>query len=160
MQGPIDQSIDVCLIALHGGDGENGTIQGLCELFHIPYTGMRRTGATVAMNKWLTKKIFKINGVSTFYLDIIWSGKAPGKFYSVSDLKALIYNSLSVLNRVLWVAVLGLHFADDVRELQALLSLDLFEQDDAVLIEPAVQSLKEFNVSVIRNSNGVDPFCN
>jgi hypothetical protein len=40
----LDMSIDVAFIALHGRYGEDGSIQGLLESMHIPYTGSGRPG--------------------------------------------------------------------------------------------------------------------
>lgn len=152
VEGKLDVPIDVCLIALHGGDGEDGTIQGLCELNHIPYTGMRRTGATVAMNKWLTKKMLSAQGVQVLPDHLLH--KLPNNaFYSLERLKALKIQFPVCVKPCSLGSSVGVGFADDLETLQALL-LDLFDHDDAVLIEPAVQSLKEFNVAVIRDSRG------
>ncbi len=42
-------------IALHGGDGENGALQGALESVAIPYTGSGVLGAALAMDKWRSK---------------------------------------------------------------------------------------------------------
>ena len=42
--------IDVIFLALHGGTGENGTLQSLLELTGIPYTGSGPLGSAVAMD--------------------------------------------------------------------------------------------------------------
>lgn len=49
--------LDVAFIALHGPYGEDGTIQGLCELKKVPYTGSGVLGSALAMNKNATKRI-------------------------------------------------------------------------------------------------------
>jgi D-alanine-D-alanine ligase len=46
----------VFLLALHGGDGENGYIQGLLEQCSRPYTGSDAQGSAVAFNKIATKE--------------------------------------------------------------------------------------------------------
>ena len=148
------QSIDVCLIALHGGGGENGSVQGMCELFQMPYTGMRRLGASIAMNKWISKHLLKSVGINVLpghHLERL----APGEFYSVEDLKVLNLTFPVCVKPCSLGSSIGVHFANNVEEVQSII-LHLFEQDDAVLIEPAVQSLKEFNVSVMRCSQGVE----
>lgn len=55
--------IEVALLALHGGHGENGTIQGLLELLQIPYTGSGVVGSALAMSKPLTKQLLKAGGL-------------------------------------------------------------------------------------------------
>lgn len=49
--------VDVVLPVLHGPNGEDGTIQGLCELAGIPYVGCGVTASSVAMDKATTKLI-------------------------------------------------------------------------------------------------------
>lgn len=55
--------IDVALIILHGRFGEDGTVQGLLELLGIPYQGSGVLGSAVAMNKRLTKALFRQEGL-------------------------------------------------------------------------------------------------
>jgi D-alanine-D-alanine ligase len=52
-------SIDVALIILHGRYGEDGTVQGLLELLGVPYQGSGVLGSALAMNKRLTKFMYR-----------------------------------------------------------------------------------------------------
>ncbi|HDR14450.1 MAG TPA: D-alanine--D-alanine ligase, partial [Desulfobacteraceae bacterium] len=54
--------IDVALIILHGPYGEDGTIQGLMDLLHIPYQGSGVLGSAVAMNKIVSKRLYSEAG--------------------------------------------------------------------------------------------------
>ena len=54
---------DVIFNALHGGVGENGTIQGLLEILRIPYTHSGVVSSAIAMDKFISKKIFKTSGL-------------------------------------------------------------------------------------------------
>src|SRR6476469_9796945 len=56
---------DVCFIALHGRYGEDGTVQGLLELLGIPYTGSGVLASALAMNKVMSKKLFRAEGIPT-----------------------------------------------------------------------------------------------
>ncbi len=56
---------DFCFIALHGGDGENGTIQALLELLGIPYTGSGVLGSALAMDKLRSKQLWQSLGLAT-----------------------------------------------------------------------------------------------
>ena len=49
--------IDVVFPVLHGPNGEDGTIQGLCELAGIPYVGCGVAASAVAMDKALMKVV-------------------------------------------------------------------------------------------------------
>jgi D-alanine-D-alanine ligase len=56
---------EVVLIALHGGAGEDGTIQALLELAGKPYTGSGVLASALAMNKAMAKRIFEHEGIPT-----------------------------------------------------------------------------------------------
>lgn len=49
--------IDVVLPMLHGKNGEDGTIQGLCQLAKIPVIGCGTLSSAVAMDKIMTKYV-------------------------------------------------------------------------------------------------------
>jgi D-alanine-D-alanine ligase len=51
--------IDVALIILHGRLGEDGTIQGFLDLLNIPYQGSGVLGSALAMNKILSKQLYR-----------------------------------------------------------------------------------------------------
>jgi len=49
--------VDIVFPALHGRDGEDGTVQGLCELAAIPYVGCGVLSSALCMDKAFTKMI-------------------------------------------------------------------------------------------------------
>ena len=55
--------IDAALIILHGPYGEDGTVQGLLDLLHIPYQGSGVLGSAVAMNKLVAKQLYEAVGL-------------------------------------------------------------------------------------------------
>lgn len=54
-----------CFIALHGRFGEDGTVQGALELLGIPYTGSGVMASAVAMDKVMTKRLWRAEGLPT-----------------------------------------------------------------------------------------------
>ena len=54
-----------CFIALHGRFGEDGTVQGALELLDIPYTGPGVMASSIAMDKIMTKRIWRFEGLPT-----------------------------------------------------------------------------------------------
>jgi D-alanine-D-alanine ligase len=56
---------DVLFLALHGGRGEDGTIQTLLDVVGVPYTGSGPLGSAVAMDKDVSKRLFRQAGVPT-----------------------------------------------------------------------------------------------
>jgi D-alanine-D-alanine ligase len=61
----LPRAADLVFIALHGGDGEDGTLQALLELARIPYTGSGVMASAVSMDKSLSKRIFRDAGIPT-----------------------------------------------------------------------------------------------
>jgi D-alanine-D-alanine ligase len=58
-------AVDVYFIALHGGSGEDGTIQALLDVAGVAYTGSDRLGCSLAMDKEVTKRLLRDAGVPT-----------------------------------------------------------------------------------------------
>jgi len=52
-------------IALHGGFGEDGTVQGVLEWLGIPYTGSGVLASALAMDKVRTKRLWAAEGLPT-----------------------------------------------------------------------------------------------
>ena len=68
-------------IALHGGYGEDGTVQGALELMGIPYTGSGVMASALAMDKVRTKMVWAAAGIPTPRYEVIdagsdWAGVA------------------------------------------------------------------------------------
>lgn len=62
---PAVRDADLVFLALHGGQGEDGTIQALFELCGVRYTGTGPLGSALAMDKDLSKRLFRDAGVTT-----------------------------------------------------------------------------------------------
>ena len=60
-----DMNIDNVFNALHGHYGEDGVLQGLCEMMGIPYTGPGVMASAVGMNKVMSKCAFQGAGIAT-----------------------------------------------------------------------------------------------
>ncbi len=61
----ICQRADCVFMALHGANGEDGKIQACFELLGIPYTGTDFVSSAMAMDKGITKDIFKAYDIPT-----------------------------------------------------------------------------------------------
>jgi D-alanine-D-alanine ligase len=64
-QLPALREADVLFLALHGGWGEDGTLQAFLEIVGRPYTGSGPLASAVAMDKDLSKQLFRGVGVAT-----------------------------------------------------------------------------------------------
>lgn len=61
----ICREADISFLALHGEDGENGKVQATFDMFGIRYTGSGYLGSALAMNKELSKVLFRHSGIPT-----------------------------------------------------------------------------------------------
>jgi D-alanine-D-alanine ligase len=59
------RQIDVVFLALHGGAGEDGRVQALLDLAGLAYTGSNHIASAAAMDKDLSKRLFRTAGVPT-----------------------------------------------------------------------------------------------
>jgi D-alanine-D-alanine ligase len=57
--------VDVVFIAMHGGSGEDGTVQALLDLAGIPYTGSGKLGSALGWDKDVAKRLFLAASVPT-----------------------------------------------------------------------------------------------
>lgn len=53
------EPLDVAFPLFHGSFGEDGCVQGIFEIYGIPYVGLDVTGSAVAMDKIISKALFK-----------------------------------------------------------------------------------------------------
>lgn len=72
---PLLREADAVLPMLHGGWGEDGSLQAFLDLLGIPYTGSGRLASCVAMDKSLSKRLLREGGIPT----------APWLCFSPSD---------------------------------------------------------------------------
>ena len=56
-------TLDAAFILLHGPFGEDGTVQGFLDLLDIPYQGSGVLGSAIAMDKNLSKILYRNNGL-------------------------------------------------------------------------------------------------
>jgi D-alanine-D-alanine ligase len=73
------EKIRFAFLALHGGVGENGAIQGLLEVLGIPYTGSGVLASALAMDKEASKKMFLYHGLQVAPFKVITIDKIKVK---------------------------------------------------------------------------------
>lgn len=59
------RDVDLVFVAMHGGAGEDGTIQALLDLAGVAYTGTGKLGSALAWDKEVAKRLFRAAGVPT-----------------------------------------------------------------------------------------------
>lgn len=62
--------LDVVFPIVHGTWGEDGTLQGLCEMLDLPYVGTDVATSAVAMDKVLSKQVLAASGIAVVDAEI------------------------------------------------------------------------------------------
>ncbi len=139
---------DLAFVALHGRDGEDGTVQELLEVLDIPYTGSRVSACVRAADKVLAKHAMRDAGIPTpdFY------AFSETAFESLGAAQALpaIEERLSfpiVVKPAVQGSALGIKFARRAEDVPAAL-VAAFSYDRKVLLERYVEG-RELAVSII-----------
>ncbi|MEO7965349.1 MAG: D-alanine--D-alanine ligase, partial [Gemmatimonadaceae bacterium] len=129
---------DVVFLALHGGTGEDGTIQALLDLTGVPYTGSGHLASALAMDKDLSKHLFRSAGVPT----ADWL-MAPATVTEVDD--ALGFPVIVKPSKQ--GSTVGLSLVRDPAVLQAAID-EAYRHDDEVMIETFIAG-RELTVSIL-----------
>ena len=136
--------IDAALIILHGPYGEDGTVQGLLELLHIPFQGSGVLGSALAMNKAASKQLYEKSDIPTPPYAILEAGDPVDAADCVSRLGLPM-----VVKPVAGGSSVGMSIIQAESEFQAAVDR-AFEEDDAVMLEAYIDGI-ELTGGVIGN---------
>ncbi len=139
---------DVALIALHGRDGEDGTLQGLLEAVGLPYTGSGPAACMCATDKVLAKHLMRGAGIPTpqFHFLRETSIKELGAAAAIGDIERGLGFPL-VVKPAVGGSALGVKFARTSAELPGSI-VGAFSYDRTVLVERYVKG-RDLAVSVV-----------
>jgi len=138
------KEIDFAFILLHGLQGEDGTVQGLLELLGIPYQGSGVLGSAIAMDKDLSKVLFRQYGLPVADSIVI----RPSEPFSPDEIADRLGLPL-VVKPVREGSSLGLTIARTPAELQA--GIDSAKKHDRlVMIEQYIKG-REITAAVLGN---------
>jgi D-alanine-D-alanine ligase len=144
---------EVAFIALHGREGEDGTVQGLLEAIGIPYTGSGPAACMRCTNKVLAKYLMHEAGIPTpaFHALRETSIRELGAAAAMPRVEADLGFPL-VVKPASGGSALGVKFASAGEELPGAL-VGAFSYDRTVLIERYVRG-PDLAVSVIDGPAG------
>ncbi len=77
----LEAPVDVLFPIVHGTWGEDGTLQGLCEMLDLPYAGTGVTSSATAMDKAVAKQLLEASGIPVVEYEVVARGdfeRAPG----------------------------------------------------------------------------------
>jgi D-alanine-D-alanine ligase len=148
---------DAAFIALHGREGEDGTVQALMEAIGLPYTGSGPAACARCTDKALAKYLMREAGVPT--LEFHFLREESIKHLGAGAAVALIEGRLGfplVVKPASQGSALGVKFARSSEQLPAAM-LGAFSYDDKIVIERYVKG-RDLAVSVIDGEGGAsDP---
>ena len=129
---------DVVFLGLHGGQGEDGTIQAILDMAGARYTGSGHLASALAMDKDLSKKLFRAAGVGTAN----WL-MAPAAAAEVKDTLGLPV----IVKPSKQGSTVGLTIVKKIDQLQPAVD-EAFRYDDEVMIEAFIAG-RELTVAML-----------
>ncbi len=147
----IAMPFDIAVPAVHGSNGEDGTLAGLLDFAAIPYTGCRPLGASATMNKAFTKRCARAEGLNVLGEFVVNRPKARDFIDEnalLDDLKQALGDTLFpvIVKPVNLGSSIGVAKASNLDDLIAGL-MQAFKMDGQAIIEPFVANLVEYNIA-------------
>lgn len=140
--------LDFIFLCTHGGEGENGSLQGLLNMCSIPYSSCDVLSSSLCMDKLATKQLLLQNNINVVdYKTISKSEYEKGNY--LTKLKNIKYPL--IVKPCNLGSSIGVTYCKNNNQLKNALSF-AFLFDNQLLIEQAVENLKEVNISVMGNS--------
>ncbi len=125
---------DVALNLIHGRDGEDGKIASLLEFFSVPYISPRLEASALSYNKLYTKFLAESLGVKT----------VPYEHLCKNGERKITMEYPVIVKPVRLGSSIGVSIVRSESELDYALDV-AFEFDNDVVIEPFIESVKEYN---------------
>ncbi|MBD3238041.1 MAG: D-alanine--D-alanine ligase [Candidatus Moranbacteria bacterium] len=141
--------IDLAFVAFHGEYGEDGTIQGLFEMFNLPYVGCEVTASAIAIDKITTKLLYQGMNIPTtdFY------------FFNKTEWQQDSQEVLAQAKKLTWPLIvkparlgssIGMQKANNSQELENACQVAL-HYSPRVLVEEAVENLADLTIALLGN---------
>ena len=139
-------TLDVVIPAMHGMNGEDGTLQGLLELANIPYTSSGVLGASVGMDKILMKKVFESHDLPVLPYTYFTRGEwETNKDEVIVKIESQIPYPMFVKPSNLGSSI-GISKAKDKAGLIDAIEIAI-NYDERIIVEKGVENLIEINCS-------------
>jgi len=149
---------DLMVPAIHGSNGEDGSLQGLLEFANIPYSGCRSLGSAATMNKVFAKAQARIDNINVLP-ELMLERPTKGAFLDPDNIQKQLEAAFETVSFPYIIkpnnlgSSVGVSKANDIDSLIGGL-MNAFKMDSHVIIEPFVDNLEEFNIAVRRKLDG------
>lgn len=146
-----DIVIDVAFPIVHGTNCEDGTIQGMLEALNLPYVGCDVMSSALGMDKALFKNVLHDNGIPVVdgvtFTARMWAIDRQSVINKIATLRFPV-----IVKPVNLGSSIGISKADNEEELKTAIELAC-SFSDRILVEHAVENLREINCSVLGDRN-------
>ncbi|HEX4806852.1 MAG TPA: D-alanine--D-alanine ligase [Conexibacter sp.] len=144
---------DAVFVALHGRDGEDGTIQELLEVLGLPYTGSGVAACIRSWDKVLTKHLLREHGIPTpdFHAFSETAFRELGAAQALPAIESQLSFPL-VVKPAAQGSALGIKFARAAADVPAAI-VSAFSYDRKVLLERYVAG-RDLAVSIVEGEGG------
>ncbi|MCC7356041.1 MAG: D-alanine--D-alanine ligase [Candidatus Doudnabacteria bacterium] len=147
----IAKKIDIVFPAMHGTNGEDGSLMGLLRMANVPFVGCDVAASAVAMDKALTKQVLESQGILvTPYVWFTASEWEKSKDELLTDIKKLSWPLF--IKPVHLGSSIGISKVKNETELINGIEVAL-HYDDKVLVEDGVQNLIEVTLPLMGNED-------
>ena len=128
------RKLDLAFLALRGPAGEDGAIQGFCEILGLPYTGSGVLASAMAMDKEVAKRTFRDAGLPVTPDYVLTRESVGGRFKEAAQMGLHSLGSPLVIKPLRLGSSIGTAISSDENELVKALA-KAFEYGDEVLLE-------------------------
>ncbi|CAN5389626.1 D-alanine--D-alanine ligase family protein [soil metagenome] len=139
------------LTSFHGSYGENGSFQGICETYNIPYTGSGVMASSVGMDKVTAKKLCRAEGIPVVngidFTEELWVQKRDELLKEITQL-----GPAAVVKPVHLGSSIGVVIVKNEEEIITAIET-AFRYDNHLLAEKAISPLMEINCSVMGSTS-------
>ncbi len=126
--------VDIVFPVLHGTNGEDGAIQGLFQMYGIPYVGAGILGSSVCMDKDTSKRLLREAGIPVPEFKVLHSGETNFPSY---DYLARKFGKSLFVKPANTGSSIGISKVESLMEYHTAIE-EAFKYDEKVLIEEAI----------------------
>lgn len=147
------EKIDLVFPALHGTNGEDGTIQGYLDTIDIPYVGCSTSSAALGMDKVFMKQVFLANDIPVLDYRVVlrseWEADPEAAKAKIEELGYPVFVKPSNLG-----SSIGISRVAKAEELDEAIELAT-NYDRKIIIERAAIEPREINIAVLGYENNL-----
>ena len=140
--------IDIAFPIVHGTNVEDGTLQGFLKMLNIPYVGCDVISSSVGMDKYVCKCVLKDNDIPILECKCISAKDYNEDSENIIKEIETKFSYPVIVKPINLGSSVGIKIAKDQEELKEAIE-NAFVYSRKILVERAIQNLKEINCSVV-----------